>query len=587
VCAWEGAVQINNEGVRALNKKQWTAAIDKLMSAVLLEPKYSRGRENLAIAHNEYGLYLRSKNEHESFRQFHLAFYVQHGPTIEKNLTGMTKYMGWEPDRYEDHVKLGDLYRAEGDLVSALVEYRAASRFKKDRVLFTKLGAIQRLFEEGTEGESPELQALLSHHPAANAVHNSLVVQDLLFIAENLESQGKWKSAAETLSRCVKEKAELEIGWLGLANCYIKSKDFDRAEKTLLEAKKRFADAPGKLMSVSKVLMENQAESGNLEGLQESRRAFLAKFPYSAEAKIMREELDYFDLDYSRIKRFQSGLQPLFLALPVLPLKVYVGPAKGMASGNKIYTTSVLLRYTMLARRALSEWASATDNKLKYIMVEKPLDADICCEWTTDLARRKHSFTAGETTSIKQPTNGKVSSSALVFLLDPKKILSDRSFYSVCLHELGHALGLEHSLQPEDVMYWGGTELTGTGELTKLAKGDVCQIRKFYSDPFQARDVALQFARAAYASKDYEKAFELLTPHERENLLPSQFQLRMEHEMVDPPPASFEVLNARIFPSRAEFGLIGTNGANKSYYFVRVVHSADGSFQIEQPRRVH
>lgn len=52
------------------------------------------------------------------------------------------------------------------------------------------------------------------------------------------------------------------------------------------------------------------------------------------------------------------------------------------------------------------------------------------------------------------------------------------SLYFTCLHELGHALGLDHSMSGEDVMapYYNP-------KLKKLSKGDVTRIQNLYGPP--------------------------------------------------------------------------------------------------------
>jgi hypothetical protein len=72
---------------------------------------------------------------------------------------------------------------------------------------------------------------------------------------------------------------------------------------------------------------------------------------------------------------------------------------------------------------------------------------------------------------------------------------SDVDLYSVLLHETGHSLGLEHALNPVDVMY-----ASYQGIRTGLGPGDIAGIQAIYGartpDAYQAQGRAVSFATA-------------------------------------------------------------------------------------------
>ena len=54
-------------------------------------------------------------------------------------------------------------------------------------------------------------------------------------------------------------------------------------------------------------------------------------------------------------------------------------------------------------------------------------------------------------------------------------------FFEICLHEMGHALGLQHSSNPADVMYFSGQTRTDKKATTQLSARDVERIRQLYA----------------------------------------------------------------------------------------------------------
>ncbi len=139
------AAILNNEGTRALNERNCPLAIEKFTQALLIEPNYELAHENLAMAHNNYGILL-ADNPPEALKQLHEAVYLrmstrQTRATLE-NIDAMLKVMGKDPKRFIDRVNLGDEEKAKGDLHGAIVEYFFALQVKDDLPVHKKMGDV-------------------------------------------------------------------------------------------------------------------------------------------------------------------------------------------------------------------------------------------------------------------------------------------------------------------------------------------------------------------------------------------------------------------------------------------------------------
>lgn len=156
------SIELNIEGVELMDKidhvdgysanikdSNWQTVISKFESALRLDPHYDMARRNLAIAHNNYGLYLASqkKNWAEGLKQLHQAAYLDESNlAMQDSLADMIKAgFGMYPKKFEDRDKLGDQCRRKNDLPGAAVEYAAALRIKQNSSVQRKSQEVEKL----------------------------------------------------------------------------------------------------------------------------------------------------------------------------------------------------------------------------------------------------------------------------------------------------------------------------------------------------------------------------------------------------------------------------------------------------------
>lgn len=154
------ALQLNNEGVYAQNRTyvwkdnqivgelpnlkdaDYEEIIKKFENAHRTDPTLAVALENLAIAHNNYALFLGAKEGKldECLTEIHKAIYLDPvNDTTFANYCGVLYKLDKHPNTFEDRVELGDKALAKKDLEGAIVEYAGALGLKQDEAVRKKL----------------------------------------------------------------------------------------------------------------------------------------------------------------------------------------------------------------------------------------------------------------------------------------------------------------------------------------------------------------------------------------------------------------------------------------------------------------
>ncbi len=135
-----------------------------------------------------------------------------------------------------------------------------------------------------------------------------------------------------------------------------------------------------------------------------------------------------------------------------LPVKVYISSGNGVFGYKKSFDNFI--------KRSFDMWCLAASKKISYKLVKSKDDADIIVVWTADGLPRTHDHlnveTAGLTrlNTVESEIQNAVVSIRTVDPFDSKRVLEDSECASVCVHEVGHSLGLGHSNCLTDVMYF-------------------------------------------------------------------------------------------------------------------------------------
>ncbi|MBZ0185290.1 MAG: tetratricopeptide repeat protein, partial [Candidatus Obscuribacterales bacterium] len=301
-------IELNNDGVRALNASNFQLAIQKFQEALKLDSTYQRAKTNLGIAYNNYGLQLQS-NPMKALEQFHKSLELAPDlDTTKKNIDGIIRMMNRDPNKFEDRVDLGDTCRKNADYTGAIVEYQAALQINNDASVHEKLGDVFRTLTRFSKA-IPEYQAAIAlKNTAALQIKLGQAYQSNKDVGNAIVAYGK---ALELNPNDSDVQSALVAGWnealqanplapenhIGLGQAYQLSGDFGQAEaeyrQAMIFAKSR-PDLRAKAQQLLTALPEEKKkaevqnhidkgvgyqESGNYDAAEQEYKAALSGAP--------------------------------------------------------------------------------------------------------------------------------------------------------------------------------------------------------------------------------------------------------------------------------------------------------------------
>jgi tetratricopeptide (TPR) repeat protein len=133
---------LNNTAVHEINLKHFASAIKTFERLLEISPNYAHAKDNLVIAHNNYGLELAMRHPEEALKQFRAALYLDPSQAaIRKNVSAIMRENGQDPTSIEDRMTIADQCLAKGEAEGAFIELSEALRIKNTSQLREKLQA--------------------------------------------------------------------------------------------------------------------------------------------------------------------------------------------------------------------------------------------------------------------------------------------------------------------------------------------------------------------------------------------------------------------------------------------------------------
>lgn len=159
-----------------------------------------------------------------------------------------------------------------------------------------------------------------------------------------------------------------------------------------------------------------------------------------------------------------------------LPIKVYISSGENVPSYRPQFGDYI--------RHGFDEWCRVSNGKLAWVEVNDPSKADITVKWTNQVTQRPEGTEAGKTDALTRYNTvthqGIIYGARMQFLTRlPQREFSDLEVAKTCLHEAGHAMGLQgHSPYRNDIMYYA----VQPTQPAVLSQRDINTLTHLYAD---------------------------------------------------------------------------------------------------------
>ncbi len=351
-------------------------------------------------------------------------------------------------------------------------KHLSASEYNKAVFVFNKLNATDALIKSGKNVEARQvLERLITYdpNPYSGEVHG-LLAQSCYDLGNDTECIEHYKIALRYNSK------DLCAHW-NIALSYMHLGDYDAA---VTWAKKLLAgNPPPALRHQAERFVDDMSE-------KKTEMASVVALPGASASDYLVE--------------LQAAGDAHRWPRERLPLTIF------MADASKVPNFRPQFREIFL--KSLDTWMQASQNRLAYTLIDSPEGADMILQFTNkpeDIALKPGLAPIEQGIARTRLLGSRAGGEAMIDQVKVQVLVvkpasgepcSDDAIKETCLHELGHALGLNgHSPNASDIMHF----VQSFRQLPALTKRDKNTIAKLYSDYSGSSATA----RSAYSQQSY------------------------------------------------------------------------------------
>ncbi|MBA3856996.1 MAG: hypothetical protein C0507_08830 [Cyanobacteria bacterium PR.3.49] len=429
----------------------------------------------------------RSKEEYEAEqRAVKKSESLMHSGRLQEAIEYLRDEIAQNPRSAVLQFEMGNAYLRSRDFTSAIERYQQAVRLRNP---FPEacLNAAYACMDAGMELQAiPWFHKYLRENPHSERAKE---VEAELLVA-HAKSQMKEKrnfDAKQTLERALQISPKSDLVLFSLARVRTELGDTQgaiRAYEEILQINPKHSAAllnmaecyqtSGQLQQAISWLKKYAANNPNAADLGQIQNLIVALSEKSSEQKSDPQALDYVGCitEAGRFYRWPANR---------LPIKVWVAQGEGVPGFKPEFRNSFF--------DALNSWMKAGQGRLQYVLVESKEQADLTAEWTGspyDVKPTGHNVEQGVCMlkTLDRGHNfieiGRADIRILTIDRNNQQPLSDEEMKKTCLHELGHAMGLQgHSTNNHDIMFFSMSN-TNWPVLSKRDRATLFMIYQHY-----------------------------------------------------------------------------------------------------------